>query len=245
LALSPLLYWPLDETSGITAGDVSGNGNVGDYYVGTLLGAPGPETGTFAAASSGTQGGAQTRGNTPVTGMPVLTLSGWFSQAVAAPSHSVIMYDGNSGTTGCGLDMDSSTPGTIRGGIGFDTSGFNTLLGRWHHLVFTEALAGVQQIYVDGSLKYTSIPFATNSVIAANPMLVQFPPSASMAHFACWSSVLAAADVLAIYNGRVNPQESTASGRPLTDFDLAAIGADLAACCDVINLIYAAVHKLY
>lgn len=242
LALSPLLYWPLDETSGVSAADASGNGNTGDYYPGTLLGAPGPEVGTFAAASSSTTGGAQTHGNTPVTGMPILTLSGWFDQFVAAPSHSVIMYDGNSGSTGCGMVMDSSTPGTLRGGIGFDTSGFNTLLSRWHHLVFTEATAGVQEIYVDGSLKYTSVPFTTNSVIAANPMLVQFTPSAAMAHFACWGSVLSAADVLSLYNGRVNPQESTSTGRALTDLDLGALQQQIFDCCAAI---LASVRKTY
>ena len=51
LADSPVGYWRLDEGSGTSAADSSGNGNVGVYQNGVSLGAPGLISGGDAAAS--------------------------------------------------------------------------------------------------------------------------------------------------------------------------------------------------
>ena len=75
LADAPIAYWQLDETSGTTAADSSGNGNDGTYKGGTTLGQAGAFEGSLAPTFAngyveipGTWGGD-----------PELTVEAWFN----------------------------------------------------------------------------------------------------------------------------------------------------------------------
>lgn len=64
LADSPSLLWPLNETSGTTAADASGNGNIGTYTGGyTLNQGPGPSMGGGAVLLNGSSGYIQSSYN--------------------------------------------------------------------------------------------------------------------------------------------------------------------------------------
>ena len=56
LASSPLAYWRLNETSGTTAADATGNGNAGTYNTGVVLGQPSVLADGRAAEFNGTTG---------------------------------------------------------------------------------------------------------------------------------------------------------------------------------------------
>src|SRR5215469_8556155 len=86
ISLNPVGFWPLNETSGTTAFDVSGNGNNGTYQSGVTLGAagvPNPPFVGFATNSvaSGFSGSAGDSSCVTLTNLPInaatVTITEW------------------------------------------------------------------------------------------------------------------------------------------------------------------------
>ncbi len=160
------VHWPLDETSGVTAADASGNGYDGSW-MGTV-GAPG-------WVSGGMDGGAMqftganrdsviVEGFAPLAGPP-FTTSVWIKSSSA--NNSGLAYVGNgSGSSYYVLRMQG---GLARANArnttevqGAGTTPVNN--GEWHHLVAVYASDDERLLWVDGVLEHTN-----NTVV--NPLV--------------------------------------------------------------------------
>lgn len=97
LADTPLAYWPLNETSGTTANDLSGNGHNGTYAGGFTLGQTGIGDGETAVAFNGSTGKVTTTLNQAFTAMSVeIWVTNWTGQngRIIANSHTDSDNDG-------------------------------------------------------------------------------------------------------------------------------------------------------
>jgi Concanavalin A-like lectin/glucanases superfamily len=228
LALAPTVYWPLDDTSSSTAADASGNGHLGTFLLGSALGAPGPETGTTCLAGAAPDAGVQLAGANPITGNGVQSMLAWFAASAMPSSNHVLIFNGNSATTGAGETLLGQTLNNLYGGIGNGTSGWALSLGFWHMVAFTYDGANVRRQYGDGVLRETSVPFAFNAVASGNPMMGQTPDPGLLAHVAFFNFALSAAQLTALWAaGPGNAPAAPVSGRNATDTDVLALETKL------------------
>lgn len=160
LALSPTMYWKLDETSGTTAADASGNSNTGTYNgTYTLMQASLTDDGTYAVAFTD---GYIRRANivagtmTAIAWVKTTQTGGVDSNAYNGPG---IWWADVSGGANDIIPMAIVTGGKL----GFFTgsgAGGTTLVsasaindGVRHMIAVTrDSTTGAKQIYIDGSL---------------------------------------------------------------------------------------------
>ena len=211
----PVGYWPLDETSGTVAHDLSGYGNDGIIQGGVTLGQPSPFfSGDTMMKFDGSSGYIQT----PLEQINAVSrsLEIWVNTTVAGDNKPLITDRGD----GTGLSITLTMPGFgISGGaigIGCDSNdvfiGINSSLnynnGLLHHAVGVwTGQPGVSvtpsqfQVFVDGNLV---------STVSANAGSVTAPLTGNggtqIAYDASWgyfSGILAKA---AVYNYPLTPQ---------------------------------------
>lgn len=148
LADEPVAYYRMDETSGPTAADSSGNGRSGTYQTGVTLGTPGallddpstavtgPSSGpALVATDAGLPDDAEERtievwARQQASGSEFVGYGDFFVRPLGAGSIRVVM-------DGIDLDVPSTTDMTQHA---------------WHHYVVTVTAAGLVSVYVDGQL---------------------------------------------------------------------------------------------
>lgn len=237
LADSPLAYWKLDETSGTTAADSSGNSLAGTYSGGYTLNQPPLGTGTGASVTF--NGSGQVAAGTPsalaITGN--LTLEA-IAQVFSWPSSggfAVIVSKGFDGTAqGYSLGI-RNIGGTnyLEAGTYLAAGDINTAvqvvitwtLGTPHHIVSTFN-GSAWKLYVDGSevasLTTTQGPRSTSSQV----LVAAFANSGTSARY--WIGEL---DEVAIYGtalsgARITAHASAAGLLPLAPGTITAASVD-------------------
>lgn len=165
LADSPVAYWPLNETSGTTAYDLSGNGNNGTYNGGIVLADYPAPLGAGGSAPKFDGSTAYVTGSQLLTAATAnVSLEAWVNfEGISSPNG------------GCFLKNGQYNNGYAigNGGTSFDTAG-NNLIGlyeitswnpttsaiptsNWHHCVIVIGANSTSTFYIDG------VQVATNS----------------------------------------------------------------------------------
>ncbi len=157
----PALYWPLDDASGPTAADLSGNGDTGSYSSGGITyGAPSPVEG--ASGSGVTLDGAsgQIVASQPITDPTTYSEEMWFdtttdnggllsgfgtSPSGMSDSRDRMVWMSNDGQLNFGV-YNAQTEQTV---VVQSPQSYNN--GAWHHVVATQGPDGMN-LYVDGQL---------------------------------------------------------------------------------------------
>ena len=159
-------HWPLDDGSGQTAIDVSGGGNDGTLGGSTDVQSTDP---TWDPTGGKTGGALHFDGSDDclLAGLALsqsddFTLAAWVYWDGGGGSGQMVVYNGNTATSGYGI-VARSQPGGRRidvlcGGKGYATSDFFIDPMQWYH-VATVRRAGAWEIYVDGNpTTVTGIP---------------------------------------------------------------------------------------
>ena len=186
---SPAVYWQLNELSGTTAADSSGNAADGVYSGGYTQGRPGPFAGTYATRFDGSTGIAYSSGSA-ATVPATTTITAWFRSTAAAGG--IIAGFSNTttaaGTTGGPLiGLDSS--GKAYAYVFASTNKFVTSIpeynnGFWHHIAgVIDNTGNTMTLYVDGASAGTPVtslgtPLRTagSGMRAASPKGARAPP---------------------------------------------------------------------
>ena len=158
---SPELYWRLDDTSGPTAADASGNNATGVYSGGVTYQVPSPVTGSNGTAvtfdgSSGTIGSSQ-----QYSDPTVYSEEAWFNTTTTHGGKIIGFGNQQSGNSSSYdrhvymLDNGQLVFGTWTGqeNIAQTTNSYND--GQWHYMVATQGPDGMK-LYVDGQLQATN-----------------------------------------------------------------------------------------
>lgn len=214
LADSPVGYWKLEETTGTTAVDASGNGRDGVYKGSISLG---------AATIDGSPCPLFDGINDSVS-LPSLPISGDFTFEAWAwsdnpiSSHYAVMGASNSSSVKAWMSSTSlAGPYTPAGGC-YSTSWQHVSGGLWtalaQHLVYTQASGGAAKLYVNGVLVgSTSITSATGTIwdIGAARGGTQFFWKGTIGRVAIYPTALSAARVDAHWTASLHPPEPPAS----------------------------------
>ncbi|HXD00946.1 MAG TPA: LamG-like jellyroll fold domain-containing protein [Verrucomicrobiae bacterium] len=169
LALSPLAYWPLNETSGSVAYDLAGGYN-GTYIGGVSIGQPGVTNSgfgspTYSANFDGATGYVDIpEGPFNITG--AITVMAWVNINPAnIPSFSDFVGHGDQSWR-MTINGSAGHPGANDGGPPADANGPTSIIdGNWHLVAYTytgitnEANNG--SLYVDGELVANNSVFVT------------------------------------------------------------------------------------
>jgi len=161
LADNPSFLWKLDETSGSTAADATGNGSDGIYEAGTTQGQPGPITGDpqTATAFDGQSGLVTSASSVP--GPQTFSIEAWFKTSTNTGGKLVGFGDSQ---TGMSSNYDRHIYMMNDGQLVFGvwTGQTDTIEtprvyndGQWHYVVATLDSSGMK-LYVDGQLTGTN-----------------------------------------------------------------------------------------
>lgn len=160
----PVSYWPLNETTGTSALDYSGNGHTGALNGTITLGAAGPQPPAFSGFSGGktaylldgSSGYIAGGTNASLSGTNDFTVEAWIQTTSAGGGEIVDQRDTN-GFTGeyrCEMDASGSLEFSIygSGGYQFDITSSKTVNdGKWHQVAFVRGgMTGT--IYIDGAV---------------------------------------------------------------------------------------------
>ncbi len=157
----PTLYWRLDESSGTTAADSSGNGNTGIYESGTTQGQPGAPIGDGDTATGFNGSSGQVTSNTLFVDPQNFTLEFWMK--TTSTSGGKILGFGNN-QTGNSSNYDRHVYMTNDGHLIFGVwDGFPAIVespasyndGNWHHVIASIDSTDGETMVVDGSVVAT------------------------------------------------------------------------------------------
>ncbi len=158
---SPGLYYRLDEASGTTATDLSGNVNNGTYAGGVTFGVASPVTGTADTAVRFNGSNGTLASGALMAGPSVYSEELWFN-TTSTTGGKLIGFGssrtGNSSSYDRHVYMLASGQlvfGTYTGQINLATSSGSYNDGTWHHLVATQGPDGMT-LYVDGQVVGTN-----------------------------------------------------------------------------------------
>ena len=216
LADKPVAFWPLDETSGTVANDLSGNGYNGTYTGGFTLGLPGIPAGGTGAKFDGTTG--YVVAPLVTTAVASFTLEAWVNFDGATALHGPFVENGDQGN-GYSMGCGSGT---------YDTAGNDFLslyevkswnlpstttpipTSGWHHCVIVVGANATTTYYLDGAEIGTN---ANNVVLApaGNTYLATDYLNDADRYFggilsncAIYNKVLTAARIQAHYNAGIS-----------------------------------------
>ncbi len=160
LSNSPTAYYPLNETSGTTAQDTSGNGANATYSGGATFGVPGPIPGTTAVQLDGSTGSislpAAPFGNYPTSGSTTnyaLSFEVWFKAAAGSQGGVILGQTGGGFVPAVMLRTDGKIHSSLfwYGSVNGITSSSTYNDGNWHLLDATYG-NGTQTLYIDNAL---------------------------------------------------------------------------------------------
>ncbi len=222
LALSPLAFWPLSESSGTVAFDVAGGYN-GTYIGGVSLGSPGPTNSVFGGSGLA----ATFDGFTGIVDIPegpfnitnAITVAVWVNLPSFPPFSDIIGH----GDQSWRITVSPSTapPGRQRWRSRPADANSPTAIadGNWHFIAYTydgTPLQGANgALYVDGVLKannvIATVPAGDNLDVwigGAPDYGTTFPGErlfpGSLADVAVFTRALSAAQVAGLFNGQVS-----------------------------------------
>jgi len=230
LADSPVAFWMLNETSGTTAYDSSGNGNTGTYIGGPTLGA--------STGLSGLPSGVALNGSGQYVSVPgsaslgaistAFTVEGWFNMGLVTGG-----YLGSMGGTNRYIEVVTGpTPtqdalatdgalgmfavlsgGNINAGNWLTTTAYPVTNGVLHHLVITYLSGSPVGTFVDGVSVANNFSSGSGTVTnsSAQPWMLGGRnlsgtlETAQMVfnNFAIYNTVLSAARIQAHYNAGI------------------------------------------
>ena len=154
------LYWKLDENSGTTATDSSGNGIDGIWQETagepSWMPAGGIDGGSVHFSGIGLDSFITTD-FTAVTGTP-FTVSAWVKTTSTGNNGTVYLGDGNTGSSYYVVRVQDGT-GKVGARNTSEYSGIGSTIvndGKWHHLLAVYAGTDLREIYIDGLLEATS-----------------------------------------------------------------------------------------
>ncbi|MEM7252470.1 MAG: LamG-like jellyroll fold domain-containing protein, partial [Pseudomonadota bacterium] len=149
---SPIGYWRLGESSGVSAGDVGSGGNNGTYN-NVTLGHPSP-FGDTAVHLNGTTSYIEVP-HDPSYLVDSGTVQFWFNADSFSVQQGLVSKDANGFGTGGHLDIDVNTSGQISARLQTPSSSFvvnssaNAMVGTWHHVAFVFGPSGME-LFLDG-----------------------------------------------------------------------------------------------
>lgn len=166
LADSPALWWRLNDASGTTVTDSSGNARHGTYTNAPTLGVTGLVAGDTAVQLDGTNDSI-TYSGAVLTNATASTIEIWYKQLTTLDSGILFRVDGASSHQEAALNTTSSfevnptnTGSTTVSGVA------NLINGSRHHIVLTYADTGdTVTVYVDGVSVGTSLVTGSNRLI--------------------------------------------------------------------------------
>ena len=241
LGLSPAIYWPLDDATGPTIADATGNGHSGFATANTSLLATGPEPGTDCMATSSSFSGVQLLGANPLTGTGPFSFVVWIGLASLSVGDNELIYNGISNQDGEGLLLGTNNQvRIIRGGLEVVSAGGLISAGVWHMLAHTFNTSGNRLTYVDGTLTDTHAAGIPNTVSAGDWCRAFTPAAGLLAHAAFWTSVISGANISNIWSAGPGANHAAAVNQAGV-----VTAGQLVTAIDLLNLIYAAVHKTY
>lgn len=217
LADNPIGLWKLDEPSGTTAADSSGNGRTA-VYVGSTLDQAGPSA--EIPKSVLTDGvddkvwtGTQAAFNIPASG--TWSMETWFRTTSTATVLCALGWRGDGVATSEGtglLFVNLASVGSVSLGLSDPSSNFFSIAsgnvgsndGDWHHLAATSVASGSARLYFDGtevasSAAARSTATSNRRMRAANNRDTQWFPG-NLAAIGFHNTELSAARVLTHYN---------------------------------------------
>ncbi len=185
-APGPVGWWKMDEKTGISANDISGNGNVGTLTCsggGCLV----PSWSNGKYGSSLLFDGTNQYLNVPDAASGILdplyaySISTWV-KFTSTTNYGFIVSKSNGGSGGYELFRDTGT-GAIRfsscSGVGVCSGGYFDITttasyndGTWHHIEATAANGDTAKIYIDGILVKTSSTISQNNVDTTDPLSI-------------------------------------------------------------------------
>lgn len=241
-ALSPTVYWKLDDATGPAASDSSGNSHAGAYGGGFALHQPGPEASTFAAKFS--NGGDAQLLAAAFMSHAVSSMMVWMAQVAPHTQYGEFL---GSSTATTGGSLDAQPSGVTLGQLAITRNNIaNTVVNQWitdahwHHyaLVFNGASSFMA---IDGVSVFTiggpNTPVNPNLIAASQGV-------ALLAHAAWWDNVALTIGQIAGVSGGFTPPlqippaaSGTASYQDLLDA--------IATLQSTTNSVLAAVQKTY
>ncbi len=229
LSDNPVAFWPLNETSGTTAYDISGNSYNGTYSGGFTLGQPGLPSGGTAVQFNGSSGcinipEAVTTAKASVTLEGWVNLSPWGNSSTAG--HGVLIKVGESGSvgsyTGYAVGLGANVTNNIFDNAGnylaglYSGNSWNPLntptqvpLSGWHHIVMVIESNSESSYYLDGNLVGTSSNSiitapSSNSTIAGDDGVSTRYLLGILCNVAVYNTALSASQIQAHYNAGVS-----------------------------------------
>jgi hypothetical protein len=154
----PTLYWRLDESSGTTAADSSGNNNTGIYESGTTQGQPGAPIGDGDTATAFNGSGGLVTSNTQFVDPENFTLDFWLKTTTTSGGKIIGFGNNQTGDSG---NYDRHVYMTNSGQLIFGVwDGFPAIVespssyndGTWHHVVASIDSTHGEHLIIDGSL---------------------------------------------------------------------------------------------
>ncbi len=165
VADGPSSYWPLSETTGLTATDYSGYAHNGAISNNVTLGATGPQSPTYPGFSAGTKA-YQFDGTSAfvdcgtaasLDGFTDFTVEAWINTTSSAAGQIIQQRDkaGYNGEYMFSVNADGTLNFTLYGGSGyqfnFNSSG-KVNDGRWHYVAAVRSGGTTGLIYIDGTV---------------------------------------------------------------------------------------------
>jgi galactose oxidase len=234
---APAAYWPLNESGGTTAGDLSGNGDTAGYLGGGFTyGVTSPVEGAGGQGVTLNGSTSQIVASQPITNPTTYSEEAWFKTTTTTGGLITGFGTAASGTTSTSRDrlvymansgqlffaVYAGTPVTIHSPLSYND-------GKWHHVVATQGPDGMH-LYIDGKQVTTNATVTSAQkylgywrVGAENLSGWYSSPSSnyfagSLSDVAFYNTELSSAQVLAHYRASgVGAVNSCASGWSCSD----------------------------
>ena len=227
LADSPDVYWRLNELSGLSAADASGNGVTGTIAAsGVTYGAPSRMAGEKGALTFDGVAGKVTRASPGVIpNAAIFTVGLWVNIASLVAAKTAVYQAGTMIVVG----TDGTVTATADSGAGSTSiaSGAGAVvIDTWYHIMFISTGAQLE-LYIDGASAAT--PVASTRVAAIGETRVGQAAAAFQAftadEVAVYPTALTAARVLVHYNAAIgNSRPHVVGFYSLADFPFALEG---------------------
>lgn len=251
LALSPAIYWPLNENGAATAVDWSGNLRDGSYALPIPTRAAGVEPGTYSQAVPSAQLVASRSPSPDVTNgaftfmmyVALASLNGPNNGGLCGKEGTVSASGVSMALSGAGAYGANSRMAVIRQNVAVNSFNQESVPDAyWHQLAWTYS-SPTYSFYRDGNLIGTQAPGTYNAPNGTGKIQVSMPDPGFVAHFAFWSSALTAAQiasVVAAETGRNTPPWVTGQGvvNPTIISDLSTILTQLTDILDAVRTTY-------
>jgi len=200
---TPVAYWKLDETSGTSAADSSGNSNTGTVY-GTATWVSGEIGGALALNGTNAYVQASSLASSQTDN---ITMSAWVKWNGSTSNYQVILNNGSTATSGYSIFLDygnSNKLSLLAGGVAAMSSQTTLPTGQWTLVTATRS-GGIWSLYVNGvSVAITNsgttprVPSGVTTIGAAQGGIQEFNGTVDDVRF--YNSALGSSSVADFYH---------------------------------------------